>query len=115
VDSGRPAVPLDLVAVDLEHLIEAEERRARPYLRFAALRAFWKSFRRLASRTGETMSTCPSVETSSGVSALILSRSSTGRSTTRARLLPCLASLLIMARTWGLANVTTLYHQRCTS
>jgi len=86
--------------VDFENVVQIEEigRRlsARPYLRLTFSRAALKRFRRPSWRTGETISVRPSVEISNGVSGVILSRSSTPRSITRARLLPCRVSLLIM-------------------
>lgn len=86
--------------------------RARPYLRLVLSSASLNWAARTSSRTGEMMSTFPSVEISSGVSASILRRSSTLRSITRAKLLPCFVSFLIMVapHCW-----IVLYIQRITN
>lgn len=83
-----------------EHSLKADYSasffKARPYLRLVLSSASLNWAARTSSRTGEMMSTFPSVETSSGVSASILRRSSTLRSITRAKLLPCFVSFLII-------------------
>src|SRR5712664_130512 len=79
-DTRPPSVPRDLVRVQGEHLVERQEDDAHdsasrlntsPYCRCASATSFLSLAVRRRSRTGETMMTSPSVDTSNGVFASI--------------------------------------------